>query len=325
MTDPYLPLDSLSIHTPDLSALIEFLEEEGDSQHPAISEWAKCAYKWARILEEASEGWPVPERLGWLLLWSGGFQIVLSRRENAREGSHLGDLILDRSRFELGLILNVILQPGRDAMWPREIRFSQVRARLRAYVAHCLQQDRSLLEEERHRLTLRGAFDPTLARDLVRDLDASRDRWEAFFGEIETFTDAEAELERKEHAERLDGELDWIREMLTDDRLRDWRREDDDQISSFFQLVDPNLRSVADVLKSFEMRWAYSTFKRGSAAAHLTTFSNIFVREGSIVMVPGPQPPSLADARAQRQADSATILLGQLWALGGVINKSLRE
>jgi hypothetical protein len=281
------PLDQVKLSIPPIwekqeewAAAVEEVEAEEKGIVRVQSELA-------RILRHADQREPQPELLAWLILWTRAFQSLDGLRGAVLRRSLLTCRVIERTLFETALHLMVIAQRPSSAGAQRGSSFDEESARLglRSYLAWCLWNDaeewRDFLRPEH----LRELYDPGPARQYVREHGEAIQHLSHLFADVETLTDAEAEVERAEAEEAARKRLNLLDRWLSDsrlqhavDRLRGNRsdsRRKPKRIWSFLELMNENEASVRKALEAQGSGYGYSIFSRTSSAVHGSSVESI--------------------------------------------------
>jgi hypothetical protein len=213
------------------------------------------------------------ERLAWVNLWTKSFSILEGARAAVHQESQYLLEILSRTSFELQL--HVLTASEADPV-----------DRLRAYATWCLWNDRCFQKEFLDGRTLGGLWNPQPAKEIVNDPGA-RATYERLFGPLDIETDPK-ELRkgrfRQQNAEqfrlhRLESWLGHPDLRASRDRLASLTGGDEKKQVSFFALFNESERSVAQRLRSLEMRFLYLAYVKGSMFVHGSTLEHLFVMD----------------------------------------------
>jgi hypothetical protein len=240
--------------------------------------------------------------IGWLALWSRGWQLLISSRMAADAADPLCIAVLYRVVVELDLHCHLILTPLIQLAPRKDLRITvseeaqaavprQVHDRLAGYAVWCMEEDERYLHGVRAGLT--AVYDGADARAIFNN-PQQRAAHEALYGPLELENQHALDRGRERHAAFLDGQLEWLRGWQEDPVLDAWRkrfrqvREASRSAGpvSIFALLGDSENSVRQRLQARQVGFLYAHYARGSHLLHGSSVLSFLTRHDASV---GPE------------------------------------
>lgn len=278
MTQVTQELEAVRLEIPELLLSYNWDEAINANQGETVKLLKVCKMQ-SETLRKSSN-WPVtPETLTWMTLWTRNFNLLqgtISILESqvgiAKAGQEFTLRMLWRPAFELWVTLNFIFTGSAGLFRAHEIEKQTLDQRLCAYLAWCLWNDK----EFAHKLTQGWRLDRLFGNGEVPTPEANQglnQGLELLWGD-EKAADAAGERETKRLV-RLNSlnDRNQLGKWLQHEKLRDF----EDQIRNerplnYFELVDPENKSLLGVLRSSWTEAGYPAYQEGSALIHGSTF-----------------------------------------------------
>lgn len=251
---------------------------QGEVKAETVKLLESCKIQGA-TLRKVSNWTVTPETLAWLTLWTrnfnllqGAIAILESLVGIAQSGQEFSLRLLWRPAFELWVTLNFILTEGVVGIVNREPEKQTLSERLCAYLAWCFWNDK----EVAHKLTQGWRLDeifgkgnklPTEEEKLINRL------METHWGDEKAFDQERDRQTKRLVRENYLNERNQLRRWLQHEKLSDFEdRIRNEKPRSYFELVAPENRSIADCLRSSWSDAGYPLYQEASALIHGSTF-----------------------------------------------------
>ncbi|MGH7570821.1 MAG: hypothetical protein ACREMK_03120 [Gemmatimonadota bacterium] len=296
------------------------------------SEWS---FRIAQFLKQAPISGP---SVGWYALWAKHFLLLSAVRSALREESSLLLDLLNRPLFELELHIGTIGNPRWRGGDPESRDFAdipvdeppeEIRDRLKAYCAWCLEEDVLLLENRLEPGMLDMLFDYRWQRELVRAMGPYREHHERELGEIEIVSDAEAKLDRERYEKALDARRAMTERLIKDLDLSEWvdriRKQRKKRtylpFTDLFESSQGSSKSAGGVkgkLRSMGMPWASLTYSKDSMLLHQSSLLQVIQlsENGVSIRVPRGNDFESQASHATRSIKRGLMLMEGVWKRG---------
>ncbi len=220
-----------------------------------------------------------PETLTWMTLWvrnfnllQGTISILESEVGIAKAGQEFTLRMLWRPAFELWVTLNFIFNESAELIRAHEIEKQTLEQRLCAYLAWCLWNDKEMA----HKMTQGWRLDTLFGNGKAPTPGGEQklnQGLELLWGDEKASDPArDRELKRRVRVNSL-NDRNQLRKWLQHEKLLDF--EEQIRIKrprNYFELVDPDNKSLAGVLRSSWTDAGYPAYQEGSALIHGSTF-----------------------------------------------------
>ncbi len=224
--------------------------------------------------------WPVtPETLTWMTLWTrnfnliqGAVSILASDVNMIKAGQEFSLRILWRPVIELWITLNFIYTGSAKPIRADETEKQTLEHRLCAYLAWCLWNDKEMA----HKLTQGWRLDTLFGsggETNLGDEEELKQIVEFYWGEEKVADPARDQEVKRRVRENSLKNRNQLRKWLQHEKLRDFEKQIRNKRPwSYFQLVEPENKSLASLLRSSWTDAGYPAYQEGSALIHGSTF-----------------------------------------------------
>jgi hypothetical protein len=262
----------------------------------------------AHLLKRISDPSVTFERLAWISLWTKAFSILEGTRAAVAQNSQYLLELLARTSFELVLHAQTVSE-------------SEPIERLRAYAAWCLWNDQKFQTEFLDPRTLKGIWNPEPAKAIVED-PKQREVYEKLFGELDAEIDPKKlqkgrmlqETQERFRLQRLENWLNHPDLSRWRERLQDLSRRNNRQVA-FFALFNESETSVAQRLRSSNIRFLYVTYAKASLFVHGSTLEHTFVMHENALTPFFTGDKNSVAADAETIAHVCNTALACLWSV----------
>jgi hypothetical protein len=220
-----------------------------------------------------------PENLSWMILWTRNFNLVqgvisvlMCESGWLNAGSSFILRILWRLSFELWLTLNFILTESASPIGNTQKEKNTLEERLCGYLAWCLWSDK----EFAHKMTQGWRLDTIIGQEKVRNpntINQLNDLIELFWGDEDAVNDSSNKDMKRDIRKNSMSDRSRLLKWLNHNKLSSFEETIRNQRpSNYFELIDPNYKSISRFLSSSWNDACYPAYQDTSALIHGSTF-----------------------------------------------------
>jgi len=227
-----------------------------------------------------SSNWPAtPETITWMTLWTRNFNllqgtisILESKVGIVEAGQEFTLRVLWRPAFELWITLNFIFNGSAVPVSTNETEKQTLEKRLCAYLAWCLWNDKEIA----HKMTQGWRLDTLFDSGKVPIFEGEQELNQGLkllWGDEKAFDpERDREFKRRVRLNSMNNR-NQLRRWLQHEKLRYFEKQiRNNRPFNYFELVDPENKSLAGVLRSSWTDAGYPAYQEGSALIHGSTF-----------------------------------------------------
>ena len=280
MTQVTKELESVRLEIPEPLFKYNWDEAINATQDETVNLLKVCKMQCETL--QKSRSWPTtPETLSWMTLWTRNFNLLqgtISVLESnvgiAKMGQELTLRMLWRPSFELWVTLNFIYNESAEGLIKNNIEKQTLGKRLCAYLAWCLWNDK----EFAHRMTQGWRLDAlfgegkSIQNETEYELNQALEMLWGDENASDPADDLKAKgLVRKDSLNRRNQLQRWLQH----EKLREFEKQiryTKPSPLNYFGLVDPDNKSLANVLRSSWTDAGYPAYQEASSLIHGSTF-----------------------------------------------------
>lgn len=276
-----------------------------------------CLARAANLLDGINEE-ANPQSIAWMIIWTQVFLIIQNALVAVRGGAEFTLRILDRSIFELHLIMFAIIPESISGSLNEK---EELHEKLAAYAAWCIYNDIKAYDRKLERRNIDSVWDESFKYEIAKDPDHLV-RFEKRFGKIEFENPDEVSKMKRDYEQKLWENQNQLSEISQHPEILPWinklekaSEKPKTRIFSFFELIGGSRSSIRKELEEKDLKYTYSIYEEASLLLHGSTFNNLFHVHDNTAYPRINVPPDIISNLAQSIGSSCNSILVLLTAI----------